>query len=84
MRDVTSEGMPALQALLPSKKLELRKLVKGLDEASKDNRLNGVIAYIGDINGRCGLAVAQEARNAVLDFRWALPRSCPGRLCFEA
>lgn len=67
----------ALQAIgQPSQQLEVRKLVRGLASAAEDVRLKGVIGYIGDTNGRCGLAVAQEARNAVLDFR-RIPHTSP-------
>lgn len=56
--------------------MEVRRMVRGLASAAEDMRLKGVIGYIGDTNGRCGLAVAQEARNAVLDFR-RIPNTSP-------
>ena len=88
MQSLSGEGkqgerrsvLQALQAIgQPSQQLEVRKLVRGLASAAEDVRLKGIIGYIGDTNGRCGLAVAQEARNAVLDFR-RIPHTSPALL----
>lgn len=52
-----------------TRKLQIRDLVKALSNASGDERLKGIVAHIGDANASCGLALAEEARRAVLDFR---------------
>ena len=46
---------------------KVRDIVETLERASKDDRVVGIVAKVG--NGRMGLAQAQEIREAVLRFR---------------
>ena len=49
---------------------QVRKVVRALGEAGGDERVAGLVAYVGDAAAGAGLAVVQELRAAVQDFRW--------------
>ncbi len=56
-----------LARLLGGKKRTLRATVEALDRAGEDDRVAGVVAYLGA--GAGGMAKAQELRDAVARFR---------------
>lgn len=49
--------------------LQVRKVVRALNEAADDKRVLGLVAYVGSSTASAGLAVTQELRAAVQDFR---------------
>lgn len=57
----------ALANLLNPKSTNLRELVDTLDRASKDNRVVGLVAKLG--NHPMGMAQTQDIRDAILRFR---------------
>jgi hypothetical protein len=50
---------------------QVHKIVSALSEAADDERVKGLIAYVGTSAAGAGLAVTQELRAAVQSFRWA-------------
>ena len=49
--------------------LQVHKVVSALSEAAGDERVKGLIAYVGTSAADAGLAVTQELRAAVQKFR---------------
>jgi hypothetical protein len=50
--------------------VQVHKIVSALSEAAGDERVKGLIAYVGTSAAGAGLAVTQELRAAVQIFRW--------------
>lgn len=52
--------------------LQVRRVVRALSRAGGDDRVRGLVAYIGDATAIASLAVGQELRAGVHYFRWLL------------
>ena len=49
--------------------MQVHKVVSALSEAAGDERVKGLIAYVGTSAAGAGVAVTQELRAAVQKFR---------------
>ena len=54
--------------------VQVHKVVSALSEAAADERVKGLIAYVGTSAADAGLAVTQELRAAVQNFRQVLTK----------
>lgn len=66
---VEQKGTNPIARALNSGSLELRDAVDAIDRATGDDRVNGMVARLG--NGKIGIAAAQEIRDAIGRFRAA-------------
>jgi hypothetical protein len=57
--------------------VQVHKVVSALSEAAGDERVKGLIAYVGTSAAGAGLAVTQELRAAVQKFRQGLESAHP-------
>jgi hypothetical protein len=65
--------------------VELRKLVQALEQASKDPRVRGLLAVLGNREHLGGMAMVQELRDSIRAFNLAAAgRSAPSVACASA
>ncbi len=65
-----AKGVAEQPSALPfnfGKSVAITDIVRGLDAAAKDSRIEGVVLYLG--RGRVNIAQVQEIRDAILAFR---------------